>query len=626
MVWRWPGYNAPVAKAAAFYAPSEESGLFIGPVFTREVVTAPRRPRLYISRAAYVSALLVLVCTAWLLLTGTQIVRNVSDMARFGAILFQILAPLQLALAIFFSALLAASAVAQEKDRRTLVLLLLTNLTNSELVLGKLLASLLNVLVLLAAGLPLFMLSALFGGVSFEQIARVFAVTLATVIAAGSLGSTLALAREKTFQTLALTVLALVFWLAAGEAVARGALGSSWAGVSTEILAASLSPWQAILAATRPLVDRGDTLPYLGNAVNGFLLVAGAMAVVLNGVAIGCVRVWNPSREVRSRTAQVEDAESIWGLSERPAAETQKPAPRNVHSAGGKTRTVWDNPILWREIATWAYGRKMLAIRVGYLVLVGLAVAALHVAIRGQAGLDLTTGALVLVPLFVMSLVLVNAQAVTAVTSERDLRALDLLLVTDLSPKEFVFGKLGGIFYNTKEMVVLPMLLCGYLWFEGVLSTENLLYLVGGLAVMDLFAAMLGIHAGMTYGNSRTAIGVSLGTVFFLFVGIATCMRMMIAFSGSFHWQIQPFLAFMLGGGVGLYAALGSRNPSLAIGIASVLAPIATFWAITSFLLQYTLSVFLVTVATYGFATAAMLVPAIFEFDVATGRTAGGDE
>ena len=70
-----------------------------------------------------------------------------------AAVLFQILAPLQLALAVFFSALLAASAVAQEKDRRTLVLLLLTHLSNSELVLGKLLASLLNVLVLLGGGL-----------------------------------------------------------------------------------------------------------------------------------------------------------------------------------------------------------------------------------------------------------------------------------------------------------------------------------------------------------------------------------------------------------------------------------------------------------------------------------------
>jgi ABC-type transport system involved in multi-copper enzyme maturation permease subunit len=573
-----------------------------------------------------VSALLVLVCTAWLLLTGTQVVRNLSDMARFGAMLFQILAPLQLALAIFFSALLAASGVAQEKDRRTLPLLLLTNLTNSELVVGKLLATLLNVLVLLAAALPLFMLAALFGGVSFEQIGRAFAVTLVTAIAAGSLGSTMALAREKTFQTLALTVLALVFWLAAGEVVARGALGDDWAGISTAIWAAALSPWQAILTATRPLIDRQDALPYVGNAVNCFLLVTGALALALNGVAILKVRVWNPSREVRRRTAGADEPESIWGLSEQSAAAARKAAARNVHAAPGKTRQVWDNPIIWREIATWAYGRKVLAIRVGYLMLVGLALAALRAAMGSEAGLDMATGALVLVPLFVLSLVLVNAQAVTSVTSERDARALDLLLVTDLSPKEFVFGKLGGVFYNTKEMVVFPMALCVYLWFAGTLGGENLVYLLGGLAVLDAFVAMLGIHAGMTYGNSRTAIGVSLGTVFFLFIGIATCMRMMIAFSGSFHWQIQPFLAFMLGGGVGLYAALGSRNPSLAIGIASVLAPIATFWAITSFLLQYTLSVFLVTVATYGFATAAMLVPAIFEFDLATGRTSGGEE
>ena len=214
--------------------------MLIGPVFTREVVTAPRRARLYVSRAAYISALLVLVCTAWLLVTGTQFVRNVGDMARFGAMLFQILAPLQLALAIFFSALLAAAAVAQEKDRRTLDLLLLTNLTNSELVLGKLLASLLNVLVMLAASLPLFMLCALFGGVAFSQIARVFAVTVATTIAAGSIGSLVALWREKTFQTLALTALMLVFWLAAGEAVARGAFGEQWLGTPANVWAAGV--------------------------------------------------------------------------------------------------------------------------------------------------------------------------------------------------------------------------------------------------------------------------------------------------------------------------------------------------------------------------------------------------
>ena len=96
---------------------------------------------------------------------------------------------------------------------------------------------------------------------------------------------------------------------------------------------------------------------------------------------------------------------------------------------------------------------------------------------------------------------------------------------------------------------------------RSALTAENLVYLLGSLAVMDLFAAMLGLHAGMNYDNSRSAIGVSLGTLFFLFIGIATCMRVMIAFSGSFHMQLQPFSAFMGGGTMRALRGLGCSKP-----------------------------------------------------------------
>ena len=56
--------------------------------------------------------------------------------------------------------------------------LLMTRLSNHELVLGKLFASLLDVFVMLLAGLPVFMLMTLFGGISLEQVLRVSAVTL----------------------------------------------------------------------------------------------------------------------------------------------------------------------------------------------------------------------------------------------------------------------------------------------------------------------------------------------------------------------------------------------------------------------------------------------------------------
>jgi ABC-type transport system involved in multi-copper enzyme maturation permease subunit len=617
--------------------------LLIGPVFARELVTAPRRPRMYVARATYVGVLWVLMCTLWLVLTGTQLVRNLGDLARFGSVLFSILAPLQMVVAIFFSALASASAVAQEKDRRTLELLLMTRLTNSELVLGRLMASMLNVLSLIVAALPMFMICALFGGVSFEQILRAFAVTMISALAAGSLGSLLALWREKTFQTLALTALALVFWIGGWEVMARVDL--ELLGVRSEIWAAALSPIQAILAAADPYPRPVDFLGQSVNPVTVFLAAAVLFTVAANVLAIARVRIWNPTREARQQVdedgshsifvTELEAAPAEGGQAARPAASSgARPASPAATAPAGtpsarrppRTREVWDNPIIWREVCTWAYGRKVLVIKWAYVALALLSFCTLYFQHHSAGGLTQRGASLALAPIFVLSLILINSLAVLSVTTERDGRALDILLVTDITPKEFIFGKLGGVFFNTKEMVVLPILSCIYLWGLGAIGLEVLLYLVVGLLVMDLFVAMLGLHAAMCYANSRHAIGVSLGTVFFLFVGVAVCMRIMVAFGGDFQIQLAPFLALVLGGGVGLYAALGVRNPSPAITVAALVCPFATFYAITSYLLQYTLGVFLVVVLTYGFTTAAMMVPAVYEFDVATGRTTGGEE
>lgn len=606
--------------------------MFIGPVFTRELAITPRRGRVYVARAAYVTALLGLICVAWLMLTGTQVVRDLGDLARFGTLMFRILVPLQLVVGLFFAALLSASAVSQEKDRKTLILLLLTNLSNSELVLGKLLASLLNVFILAAAAVPLFMVTVLLGGVSFGQVGMATLVTFAGVMVAGSLGSTIALWREKTFQSLAMTVMILVLWIAFWEVIGAGLLGQTWFGVSCESLAIVFSPWRAAIETTFPIGEAVRVFGFAGSPVWMYLLLSAIELVLINGLAIALVRVWNPSRETQPISPEETTEtgmETDWNLvrDKAKAEDTSKPSVDGPGSkATSKTRPVWDNPIIWREIRTWAYGRKILVIRFIYLVLAALAALAVWWMLQDGATFGRTQGALALVPLFLLSLFLINAQAVTSLTSERDTRALDLLLVTDLTPKEIVFGKLGGVFYNTKEMLIAPILLCVFLWWQGTIGLENLVYLLGGFIVLGIFVAMLGVHAGMNYFNTRTAVATSLGTLFFLFVGVGVCMRMMIAFSGSFNAQMQPFLAFTIGGGIGLYVALGARNPSTAIGFASFICPFATFYAITSFLLDYTLGVFLVTALAYGFMTAAMMVPAIYEFDVATGRTTSDDE
>ncbi|MEQ8209763.1 MAG: hypothetical protein RH917_08010 [Lacipirellulaceae bacterium] len=590
--------------------------MLVGPTFAREVATTPRNWRLYGLRALYVAALFSLAITAWLILSGSQPVRGLGDLSRFGATVFSLIAPVQLSLSLAFSALLTAAAVAQEKDRRTLDLLLMTSMTNSELVLGRLLASMLGVLMLVLSSLPLLMLLTLLGGVSMTQVVRVVAVTFVAAVAGGSLGSMLALWREKTFQTLAMTALVLGLWLLLGEAIASGVFGTSLRGIAAEQLAAGFSPMRAVLAAVQPIQEPllGESLSetFLTDGVNLFLLFGTALALTLNLIAIARVRVWNPSQEARPRTTE-ERTEVAEGV--------------DVHAYSNKTREVWDNPILWREICTWAYGKKIILVRVAYLIVFALCAAGLWTILGedGRTSGNFPIEARPLAPLMVLGLLLVNALAVTSITNERDLKALDLLLVTDLSPKEIIFGKLVGIFFNAKEMILLPALLCFVLWYTGRLGTENLLFLMAGLATLTMFTAMLGVHLGMSYPNSRTAVGASLGTVLFLLMGIAVCMRMMLAFQTSFGSQFVAFMAFMFGGAVGLYSTLAYRNESKALAIACLTAPFATFFVMTSFLQANFGAAMLVTLTTYGFATAAMLIPAIHEFDVATGRTTSQD-
>jgi ABC-type transport system involved in multi-copper enzyme maturation permease subunit len=298
-------------------------------------------------------------------------------------------------------------------------------------------------------------------------------------------------------------------------------------------------------------------------------------------------------------------------------------------------RPMWNNPVLWREMRTWAYGRKLAIIRIAYVALFIVAVGALYWSVSSGAALQrsrlseelLPTAAKILAPFLVVSFVMINALAVNSITNERDGQALDLLLATQITPTQFLVGKMVGVLYVTKEMVVLPILLLGYLWIQGGITGENAAYCAFGILIVDLFAAMLGIHCGMIYAQSRAAIGTSLGTLFFLFLGIVTCMMIMLSFRGSFARQLPPFLAIILGGGTGLFIAMGNRNPSPAIALASFGLPFLTFFSITSFILRnQELTVFLVTAVAYSFATLAMVIPALSEFDFAMGRSRTPEE
>src|SRR5262245_37540540 len=211
-------------------------------------------------------------------------VREFGVLARFSGVLFLLFVLIQLTLMLFFAPLSAATAVAHEKDRRTFVLLLMTDLRDYEIVLGKLVASLLQIVTLLALAAPVYFLCMLLGGIAPGQIADILGVTAAAGLVGGSVGLLVALGRDRTFQSLALTVLLVVLWLCGVEAIGYLVPDAQFAGVP---IGSALNPYRAVLAVIHQTY--GSALTLARPSVL-FIVFALALSAVLIGVGVVMLR------------------------------------------------------------------------------------------------------------------------------------------------------------------------------------------------------------------------------------------------------------------------------------------------------------------------------------------------
>ncbi len=608
--------------------------------------------------------------TTWQSLIGWRDVTEFGILARFGDIIYGIFAVLQLTLIMFFAPLFTAASIAHEKDRRTFVLLLMTDLSDLEIVLGKLVAGLIVILTALGAGAGMLSLCPLFGGISFGQVATLFAVTASSGVAGGALGLVIALWRDRAFQSISLTILMVVLSVTGVEAFAIAFPTLTAFGVP---LAEVFNPYRAILSV---LYQRStDLAGVFGWSSVVYILARLTFAASLVAFGTWKLRVWNPGRneprelregeeaaaetlvEVVEQKAESEPelavaststSAAVGGSGSRPLAVAARQldqgdsgdgsdagdeaggttglhVPRRTHRriarAAGVYRKPWSNPIIWRELMTRAYGTKPLIIKGNYILLFALGVGLFHVLSQGKESPLSSLLAMIPVCLGILSLILVNAQGVTALTSERDSGALDLLLVTELSPKEFIYGKLYGVLYNSKEMIALPLLWIIWLTITDALSVESAVFAVIDFLLLCHFSAMLGLHSAITYTNSRTAIANSLGTIFFLMIGILLCAYLIILSDREFGRQLLSFLIFIGAGSVALFGSLGAKNPSRAIALVSLLTPFWTFYCVISLLNGDIMAAFIFSCGIYGFALLAMLVPAVSDFDIALGRT-----
>ncbi|WP_018932929.1 ABC transporter permease [Gracilibacillus lacisalsi] len=102
--------------------------------------------------------------------------------------LFILLSMGQLGLIVFITPGLTAGAISGEREKQTLNIMLTTQQSSTSIILSKLFSSILFLILMLVASLPLYSIVFLYGGVSPQTVFVMFGFLLLTMLTIGSIG------------------------------------------------------------------------------------------------------------------------------------------------------------------------------------------------------------------------------------------------------------------------------------------------------------------------------------------------------------------------------------------------------------------------------------------------------
>ncbi|MGG2084740.1 ABC transporter permease [Lysinibacillus pakistanensis] len=182
---------------------------FYNPVLVKELKLRFRSFKSFSGLMFYLAVLCIFIAGFLLLTTGFTGRGFFRPDTSF--MMFAVLTILQMALVLFITPSLTAGAISSEREKQTLNILLTTTQSSTQIIIGKLLSSVAFLVLMLIAGLPLYSLVFLFGGVSPSQLISIFLFYLVTVVAIGSIGVMFSTITKRTIVAMIATYGSIIF-------------------------------------------------------------------------------------------------------------------------------------------------------------------------------------------------------------------------------------------------------------------------------------------------------------------------------------------------------------------------------------------------------------------------------
>jgi ABC-type transport system involved in multi-copper enzyme maturation permease subunit len=538
-----------------------------GPVLPYDLVRVARRGRYIMLRAVFALVLLGLLYLSYRsygrgLESGWG---DPKELAKFAEHFFHLFLLTQFVMVYILTPAYVGDAIAEEKQRGTLDYLLTTHLSAREIVLGKLMSRLANVVLFLLVGLPILSMTQLFGGVSFDLIWGGFAALFVTLLSVGAVSIFLSVhsktPRDAIMLTFLLIICYFVGWIVFSMAANKlRPMSGAWpmvaifAGFARTAYDAG-NPFMAFFelqGQLSPTTTYGDLIPPL---LLKYAFFHGAVTFLC--VAFSVNRLRTAFRAHRFATASSPSFEA--------------PTETKFGKKPRKSRTIGNAPMVWKETHV---GRRL---RIGWLgkslaVLLALACLAPGVFVILQHWLqplrpNTGYGTLSFYSPFdtlafemnqyirffgtllcCVLLLAVGVRAAGTVGVERDKQTLDGLLASPLTVGEIIFAKWWGSLVAMRGLIIL----IGVIWFMGVatggLQIIAVPLLAFILAVYMIFMASLGSFFAVCTTQTLRAVMGTLMTAMFFGGGPWVCVWLLSSFNpqGWIYWLALPLVGILL--------------------------------------------------------------------------------
>lgn len=498
------------------------------PIIRRELGAMPRRRRFYLKRSA-----LVLV-GAIVLLFGLAAQRR-SPSGAPGLTLFVSLSVTALVTMSLMAAGASCALLMREKEERTLGLVLLSDISCSRFLLGKLFIAVFAIVMALLSLLPLFLLVTTLGGVSAPQIMGTLAVLFGTLLLVACAGLFAGAVSQRETAAHGLLALFFVFMFVAPPL----AVSIHWlvhlerpppSGLLTVI-----SPWVA-------LVDLIYGRRTLYSLLNGGISLLGGLVLFCGACAALPGSVFSREREPLARRVKERLKRR------RMLGRCVRPPP------------IVGNPVAWKDFNFWHGGRALTWLKFALAVILtsALLLYGFYKANTGTIEADDLINALT-VMLFWLCAAVVGLGAVShcgmAFNRERRDGAMEPLLTTVLSDGEIVGGKVLAVLRSLSPWIVGAGIAGAVMLarFGGELGSSEALEVLAAMSA-EYFSMLFGYSALALWLSMRMRRNAALPVCFLIFLLWNMIGRNMLLYAFSYRnmfWVVLIDVAVHTGLGIG---------------------------------------------------------------------------